>query len=265
MKNKSKELKIAIKAAIKAGKILKKHFEKDVLKEFKEDETIVTIADRESEIIIKKIIGKAFPNHCLIGEESGSNKKVCEYVWHIDPLDGTRNFANGLPIFGVSIALVFNHEIMVGVVYNPVTKSLFYAEKNKGAYLNNKKIFVSEDDEEHAIIAVDPSKNEENTKLRKELLYSFPRTFVRSVRDLGSTAVELSYLARGSFEANIQLGLESYDFAAGALIVLEAGGKITKLDGSEWEFPENNFIASNGVFHDKLVEEIKKQKEKLKI
>lgn len=263
MKNKSKELKIAIKAARKAGKTLAKHFELDVLKEFKEDKSIVTIADRESEEIIKKIIEKNFSNHCILGEESGSNNKVCNYVWHVDPLDGTRNFSNGIPMFAVSIALAHDNQVTVGVIYNPITKSLFYAEKEKGAFLNKKRIFISKDDQDHGIITICPGKKDEDKKFRKELQYYLPGKFIRSIRDLGSTAVELAYVARGGFEANIQLGLDPHDFAAGVLLIQEAGGKITKLDGSEWKFPETRFIASNGVFHDKLVEQVKLQKQKL--
>lgn len=263
MQNKSKELEVAIQAALEAGKILEKYFETEILKEFKEDTSIVTLADRECEDVIKKIISNAFPDHSILGEETGMTEKASDYVWHIDPVDGTRNFANGIPIFAVSIALVQSNEVIVGVVYNPVTKSLFYAEKGKGAYLNDKRIFVSKDDKDHAIITVGPGKKDEDKKLRRELYYSLPATIVRSVRDLGSTSVELAYLARGGIEANIQLGLNTYDFAAAILLVQEAGGKITMHDGSPWAFPEIKFVASNGVFHDLIIEEVKRQKAKL--
>lgn len=262
MENKSPELEIAIKAALEAGKVLEKYFETEILKEYKEDNTPVTKADREAEDIIKKIIFDNFPDHSILGEETGHTKNQGSYTWHVDPLDGTRNFANGIPFFGVSIALVKNNEVLVGVVYNPITRSLFYAEKNKGAFLNDKKIFVSKDDASRSMVSVDPGKKEEEKKLRRELTYALPATF-RSIRDLGSTAVHLAYVARGGLEANIQLGLQTYDFAAGVLLVLEAGGKITNHDGGEWKFPDNHFIASNGIFHNKIVEEVKKQKEKL--
>lgn len=264
MENKSRELEVAILAAQEAGKVLEKYFDTEILKEYKEDNTPVTKADREAEAVIKQIIIENFPDHSLLGEETGHTKKEESYTWHIDPLDGTRNFANGIPFFGVSLALVKDDEVIVGVVYNPITRSLFYAEKNKGAYLNDKKILVSKDDASHSIVTADPGKKEEEKKLRRELYRSLPNTF-RSIRDLGSTAVHLSYVARGSLEANIQLGLQTYDFAAGVLLVLEAGGKVTNHDGSPWHFPENKFIASNGIIHDLLVEELKKQKENLNI
>lgn len=264
MDNKSKELEVAIQAALAAGKILEKYFETEILKDMKEDKSIVTLADRESEEVIKKIILDVFPHHSILGEETGLTKNENHYIWHIDPIDGTRNFANAVPLFAVSIALEAKQELIVGVVYNPSTSSLFYAEKDKGAYLNDQKIFVSKDDASHAMVTVSRGKNSVDEKLFRELLYSLPKQAVSSVRDLGCAALDLVYVARGGLEANIQLGLNTYDFAAGVLILQEAGAKITTLDGSSWKFPDNHFIASNGIFHDLLVKEIQNQINKLK-
>ena len=127
--------------------------------------------------------------------------------------------------------------------------------------MNDKKISVSKDDKNHAIVTASPGKPIEDKQLLWELYYNLPK-IVRSVRNLGCTAMELAYLSRGGTEGYVQLGLNTYDFAAGVLLVQEAGGKITKLDGSPWKFPENKFIASNGVFHDLLVDEVKRQKDK---
>ena len=265
MQNKSKELEVAIKAALEAGKILEKYFETEILKEFKEDKTIVTIADRESEEVIKKMLSDNFPEHSILGEETGMTKNNSGYTWHIDPIDGTRNFANAIPLFAVSLALELNQELLVGVVYNPSTHSFFFAEKGKGAYFNDQRIQVSKDEAIRAMVTVSRSKEPDDEKLFRELLYVLPKGIVSSVRDLGCAALDLVYVARGGLDANIQLGLNTYDFAAGLLILQEAGGKITKLDGTVWYFPDNYFIASNGIFHDVLVEEVKKQKEKLGI
>jgi len=263
MENKSKELEVAIKAALEAGKVLEKYFETEILRDFKEDKSIVTSADRESEEVIKKIILGAFPSHSVFGEETGMTENGGEYVWYVDPVDGTRNFANAFPLFAVSIALARANELIVGVVYNPVTHSLFYAEKGKGAYLKDKKIHVSTDDKDHAIVTTSLSQRSEDKKLSTELLYALPGNVVRTIRNFGVCALELAYLSRGGLEANIQLGLYPHDFAAGTLLVQEAGGKITALDGSPWKFPDNYFIASNGVLHDVLVEEVQKQLKKL--
>lgn len=265
MENKSKELQIAIKAALEAGKILEKYFETEILKDFKEDKSITTLADKESEEVIKKIILETFPTHSIFGEETGMTGSTNDYVWHVDPVDGTRNFSNAIPLFAVSVALVYKNEIIVGVVYNPATRSLFCAEKGKGTYLNGKRMFVSKDDADHAIVTVSPSQRDIDKKLLRELFYSLPKNVVRSVRDFGCIALDLAYVAHGGIEADIQLGLYTYDFAAGVLLVQEAGGKITALDGGSWKFPDNYFIASNGIFHDVLVEEVKKQKTKLNL
>jgi len=264
MENKSKELEVAIKATLEAGKILEKYFETEVLKDFKEDKSIVTSADKESEEIIKKIISEAFPDHSIHGEETGMTGNGNEHVWYVDPVDGTRNFANAFPLFVVSIALARKNELFVGVVYNPVTHSLFYAEKGKGAYLNDKKIHVSTDDRDKAIVTVSPSQRNTDKDFHRELSYFLRKNnIVCSLRNFGCTALEMAYVARGGLEANIQLGLYPYDFAAGVLLVQEAGGKITALDGGPWKFPENYFIVSNGVFHDKLVTEVGRIKNKL--
>src|SRR3989344_4617573 len=239
MENKSEFLKVAIKAALEAGKILEKYFETEILKEFKEDTSIVTLADRESEEVIKKIILNAFPTHSILGEEMGMAGQEKDHVLHVCSVGGPRKFFYGI--------------------------SLFYASKGKGAYLNNKRIFVSKDDKDRAIITVSPGKLDVEKKLFLELFHDLPN-IIRSTRNLGCTALELSYIARSGIEANIQLGWSyTYDFAAGTLLVQEAGGTITMLDGSPWKFPEHHFISSNGVFHNLLVEEVKKQKAKLNI
>ncbi len=265
MENKSPQLSWAIKTAYAAGKILDEYFETDILKEYKSDDSPVTRADRESEELIKKMLSEQFPEYSFFGEEFGMMGEKGDYVWHVDPIDGTKNFSNGIPIFAVSIALEYKGEIIVGVIYNPVTDSMYYAEKNKGAYLNEKKIVVSKDDAMHGIMDVSRGKKEFDEKLFKELMYIFPRNIIKSSRDFGCAALDLAFLSRGAIEVNISSGLSTYDFAAGVILVQEAGGKITTFDGKPWIFPDNQFVASNGVFHDVLVEEVKKQKEKLNI
>src|SRR3989344_5278902 len=242
MQNKSRELEVAIQVALVAGKVLEKYFETELEHLTKEYRTIVTVADRESEEVIKKIILSEFPEHSIFGEETGHTKNKSNFTWHIDPVDGTRNFANGIPLFAVSIALEENGEVIVGVIYSPEIKNaLFYAEKGKGAYQNGKKIFVSKDNEKKGIVTVASFIQEENVKLMRALRNSLPGIVV------GTT----------------QIGFSTYDFAAGTLLVQEAGGKITNLEGKPWKFPENYFIASNGVFHDLLVEEVQKQIKKV--
>src|SRR3989338_7113470 len=140
MIKKSEELKIAIKAAEEAGKIIRNHFNKKISKRLKSGTDYVTNADIECEKKIISIIKKKFPEHNFIGEESGNHNTKSNFAWHIDPIDGTTNFVYGHYELAVSIALEKDNEIIAGVVYNPIINEMFYAEKNKGAYLNNKKI-----------------------------------------------------------------------------------------------------------------------------
>jgi|SRR3989338_4850544 len=265
MENKSKELEVAIEAALQAGKILEKHQETEIERGVKEDKSMVTLADTESEEVIKKIISEKFPDHSIIGEETDAIKGKSSYTWYVDPVDGSRNFAHKIPFFAISIALLHKEDILVGIVYNPATNSLFYAEKGKGAYLNGKKIRVSKADRNKCIVTVAVGRNSSQL-LRRNLLHYLPENVVSSVRDFGCTALDLAYVARGSTEADIKIGFKIYDAASGILLITEAGGVVTGINGDKWKLSdEGSFIASNGVFHDLLVEEVKKQKDKLGI
>src|SRR3989344_513715 len=154
MHEKSPELKTAIQAALKAGEILERHQGTDIVRGIKEDKSMVTLADRESEELIKKIILEKFPSHGIVGEETDSITNASPYVWYIDPIDGSRNFAHSIPFYAVSISLIKGKEIIVGVVYNSASRSLFYAEKGKGAYLNDKPIHISKSDHTKCIVTV---------------------------------------------------------------------------------------------------------------
>jgi len=262
---KSKELETAIKAALEAGKILQKHQETEIERIVKEDKSMVTLADTESEEVIKKIISKNFPEHSVVGEETDAIKTKSPYTWYIDPIDGSRNFAHKIPFFAVSIALLQEEDIIIGVVYNPATNSLFFAEKGKGAFLNGKKIHVSKADRDKCIVTVAVGRNSSQL-LRRNLLHDLPENVVSSVRDFGCTALDLALVARGSIEADIKIGFKTYDAASGILLIMEAGGIVTGLNGEKWKLSdEGSFIASNGVFHNVLVEEVKKQKIKLNL
>ena len=170
MEDKSLELETAIKAALEAGKVLEKYFETEILRETKDDDSIVTQADKECEEIIKKIISGRFPKHSILGEETGMTENGSDCVWHIDPIDGTRNFANGIPLFAISIALVCGKDLKVGVIHNPNLNALFYAEKDKGAYWNHNKMHVSKDDAKHGIVTITSGRKENDLKIRRNLM-----------------------------------------------------------------------------------------------
>ena len=248
-------LAVAISAAKKAGDITLRYFETSVTREVKTDNSFVTAADREAEGAIIGEIKRYFPAHGIIGEESGEKKGASEFQWVIDPLDGTANFVNGIPLFSVSIAVLKDGAPVAGVVYQPIGDSLYAAEKGRGTTWKGTQVRVSDGGTEHAMISFGPGKKE---KERLNRLLSATEQFVKSKRYLGCAALELAYLARGGTEGFICFGLNKWDYAAGVLLVSEAGGKITDFSGVPWHFGDSDyFIASNGVAHDALVSLVK--------
>jgi myo-inositol-1(or 4)-monophosphatase len=222
---------------------------------------LVTEADHASDKAIQDVIKKAFPDHGIISEETAEVISESEYKWIIDPIDGTINFANGIPICCVSIGLEHNGKMLMGAVYNPILKEFFFAEKGKGATLNDKKIRVSNKDD----------------VLRSCLVTGFPYTYLDQpngplqaferlirrgipVRRLGSAAIDLCWVAAGRFDGFYEHQLNAWDSAAGFIIVEEAGGKVTDLNGNAYSPYQPGIIATNGFLHDELVEWVKGNK-----
>ncbi|MEK7208277.1 MAG: inositol monophosphatase [Patescibacteria group bacterium] len=244
-------LAVAVSAAKKAGAITLRYFETSIAREVKEDKSFVTAADREAEAAILKEIKKNFPSHSILSEESGAEKNSSEFEWVIDPLDGTANFLNGIPLFSVSVAALKRGTPVAAVVYQPVGDSLYAAEKGRGTTWRKKRAHVSDGDTEHAMISFGPGKKE---KERLNRIFSAAERFVKSKRYLGSAALELAYLARGGTEGFLCFGLNKWDYAAGVLLVAEAGGKITDFEGKPWLFGgKDYFLASNGRIHEALI------------
>jgi myo-inositol-1(or 4)-monophosphatase len=240
-------IEVAIEAAKKGGEALSKYFDSpDLRHSIKEDATFVTAADTEAEEAIVSVITAAFPQHGILGEEGSDTNPNAEFRWVIDPLDGTKNFANGIPIFAVSIGLLKDEEVVVAVVYNPVTRSLYAAERGKGATYNGAPAHVSEQSADMGVITFGPGQKDKDA-LNKA--FEVSEKFFKSKRYLGCAALDLAYVARGGTEAFICIGLKKWDYAAGALLVTEAGGKITDYRGGAWSMEQNYFIASNGVAH----------------
>jgi len=246
-------LNTAIEAAKKAGERLSHHFEKTLFeREIKDDKSFVTCADRESEDIIVSMIKDAFPEHGIVGEEGTDHNQGAEYRWIIDPLDGTNNFVNGIPIFAISIALTKGGEPVASVIYNPVTHSMYAAEKGGGMFYNGKPARVSDQGADLGLVGFGPG-GKEGKRLLDQAFVASSKHF-KSKRYLGSTALELAYLARGGTEGFFCFGLNTWDYAAGTLLIQEAGGMITDLKGGPWTLDTRYFIASNGVVHDQLVD-----------
>lgn len=246
--------KIAVEAVKESGKILVGEYEifdrQNVMMKSKHE--IVTKMDLLSEeIIIKKII-KNFSTHGIVSEERGEIRGVSDYVWYIDPIDGTTNFSIHNPLWSISLALACENNIILGVVYVPVLGELFTAEVGGGAWLNGRKLVVSEINQGKTINTFCHSSQNKDIKqalsyCRKQKLNGF------DCRQLGSAAVELAYVAAGRVESIFIPGAHSWDIAAGVLLVNEAGGKVTDVNGRPWHLQSNGVIASNGKVHRQIL------------
>lgn len=244
---------IAVSAARKAGGMLRIKFQKalDVSEKGKHD--IVSSADYESEKEIIGIIKKSFPTHSIVAEESGKFQKKSSYVWYIDPLDGTSNFVTGNPYFSVSIALAFKGKVVLGVVYNPILEELYLAEKNKGAYLNGKKLHIYEEGSlKDAILASAYSSKESDIKKGLRTAEKLALNSRKVVINF-SPALDLCNIANGRLDGLIDNGTTPEDHAAGSLIVTEAGGKIRNYSSKVWDVNKIGIIASNKKIYNSII------------
>jgi myo-inositol-1(or 4)-monophosphatase len=215
---------------------------------------LVTEADHASERAIFKVIQDAHPDHFILSEEKGALPTNSNIKWIIDPIDGTINFANGIPICCVSIGVEESGEMLMGAVYNPFMNELFFAEKGKGAFLNNKPIKVSDKDNllTSCLVTGFPYQylDAENGPLQifeKLIRKAIP------VRRLGSAALDLCWTAAGRFDGFYEHKLQAWDSAAGYLIVQEAGGIVTDLKGDKFNPYQPGIIATNGKIHEQLL------------
>lgn len=218
------------------------------------DKDLVTDADRKVEQFIISELKKSYPDFDVLGEESGMSANKSEYCWIIDPIDGTTSFAHGFPQWSVSIGLHRNGEPLLGVVYAPVFDELYYAEAGRGAYCNGVRLTVSKRDKlidsiaTFGIFCVRAGwTEEENMKFASRLA---PQ--LCDIRKCGSAALDFCYIARGIGDAYWELSLMPYDFAAGMLIVTEAGGRVSDLYGGD-EFPQKGIICTNGLIHEQML------------
>lgn len=247
---KSKELRVAIEAARAGGKILMNNFEKQVTAKHKSARELVTAVDIESENKILSILKRDFPDYSVWAEESGQEDNESDYRWIIDPLDGTHNYFFGIPLFGVSIALAKDGKSELGAILLPVFNELFTVERGKGAFLNGKPINVSKRQASESVVNICSSLLQLENKV--ELLNKV-KDLVFNTRFLGSAVVQLSGIACGRIDALIEGNEKLGDYAVGHLLVEEAGGKVSKFDGSSFIPGAPSYLASSGVFHDELV------------
>jgi myo-inositol-1(or 4)-monophosphatase len=242
-------LNTAVSAAKEFGKIFVKNFGKAQHIKIKGNNPhdLVTEIDQKIEQNFRKLIAIKFPDHKVIGEEYGEDNITSEdLVWIIDPIDGTTNYIQGIPFACISIALWKGNTPLVGVVYCPVLNQLFTAQKGKGAFLNGKKISTSKLAKfELAFTAFCWGRN------TKKAAENFPKlvTKLHKIRTFGATALEICFVASGQLDSLISYEAKIWDFAAGAIILQEAGGNITEYEGSELTLKTNSLLATNGKIH----------------
>jgi myo-inositol-1(or 4)-monophosphatase len=249
-------LEAAIEAAEAGGQLLL-DLRGRVKPEPKGPGDVVTRADRAAEALIRQILMAKFPTHHFLGEEGGASSEQTwtpgQLRWIVDPLDGTANYVHGLEFFAVSVALELDGAVLVGVVYAPLLRQRFTALRGGGARLNGETLHVS--DVEHLSRALLVTGFPPKLERRPELLKLFEGYCSRShaVRRLGSAALGLAYVAAGKFDGFYATHLHAWDAAAGVLLVEEAGGNVTKLDGSPFQLFEPDLLATNGKIHDQMI------------
>jgi myo-inositol-1(or 4)-monophosphatase len=251
---------VAIQAALQAGDILRKGFgTKYEISEKAGIQNLVTQYDSKSEKHIIDFILEHFPDHAILAEESGSSSQPqAPVLWVVDPLDGTVNYAHNIPVFTVSIAAAVQQKIVTGVVYQPITQELFVAELGQGSYLNGTRLQVSKTaDFKDAMMATGFPYDVHNNPEKCVDRFSQMTKYGIPIRRLGSAALDLAYVAAGKFDAYWELSLQAWDIAAGKLLVEEAGGTVTKYDGSEHTvFQPAPILATNGLLHEKMIKEL---------
>jgi len=240
--------------AREAGALLMSYFDRQIKIEYKGDADLVTAADRAAEKLIVERLQARWPEHGIVGEEGTRTETGADYRWFVDPLDGTTNFAHGYPVFCVSIALARkDDQLEAGVLYDPTRNELFAAERGHGATLNGKPLLVSKTARlaESILGTGFPShKRHQNPNI-----HFYQQLTLRShgVRRAGSAALDLANVAAGRYDGFWEFNLNSWDTAAGVLIVQESGGVVTRFDGSPFRLDSREVLATNGLIHEEVL------------
>ncbi|MBK8685341.1 MAG: inositol monophosphatase family protein [Chitinophagaceae bacterium] len=249
-------LKNTLLRAVHAGADLLRHYFEGTFEIQSKDSlnNLVTEVDKKAEEAIIDVIRAEFPEHFILSEEAGEMSTGSEYKWIIDPIDGTVNFAHGIPICCISIGLEHNGVMMLGAVFNPFMNELFFAERGKGAFLNNRPLKVSNNDqmESACLVTGFPYRWVE---VHMDPISVFER-FIRMglpVRRLGSAAIDLCWVAAGRFDGFWEYNLNPWDIAAGYLIIEEAGGRISNFNGDPYSVYDKQTLATNGKIHEAML------------
>ena len=250
-------LATAVEIVLRAGDIQMLRRESGFTVDKKGTIDLVTEVDLECERMCRSVLAERFPDHDILAEEFGSSPAAgaaSRYCWVFDPLDGTTNYAHGLPIFCASLALEIDGRAVVGAIYDPTRRELFTAERGVGAFMNGMPLRVSETSVllDALLVTGFPYDVHAQTEDLVALFGAFLGT-ARAVRRLGAAALDLCYVAAGRFEGFWEQHLKPWDVSAGALIVEEAGGRVTGMDGSPFDPAAAHLIASNGHLHDQML------------
>ncbi|MEK4249303.1 inositol monophosphatase family protein [Paenibacillus sp. FSL W7-1287] len=260
---------VAINSAAKAGEWVKTKLGTALkLNQKVSASDLVTEIDKGSERLIRNLISTHFPQHAFLGEEGvepgaeASSKAIAsakdaEYLWIVDPIDGTTNYIHGFPYYCISIALAHKGEVIVGVIYDPSSDELFVAEKGKGAYVHGKRLAVSQEQtlQESLIASGFPPDQSYALPLNLHAIAELAPQ-VRNIRAAGSAALHLAYVAAGRLTGFFEYNLNSWDLAAGSLIIQEAGGTVTDRHGQPYHLEARDVVASNGHIHQPLLQQL---------
>ncbi|MFH2102196.1 MAG: inositol monophosphatase family protein [Chloroflexota bacterium] len=242
--------------ARQAGQILRAGYTGEYRIDYKGVIDLVTEVDHQSEEFLLGEIRQLYPQHGVLAEESGSSGGSDGHIWYIDPLDGTVNFAHGVPIFAVSIAYACNGQVTLAVVHDPLREETFSAERDRGAWLNGRVLQAAMTTELQRSLLVTGFPYDSWSSPRNNLEYfsQFSRC-TQGVRRLGSAALDLCYVAAGRFDGYWELSLKPWDVAAGGLIAEQAGASVTNLDGGpDYLSPPNSILAASPALHPQMLE-----------
>ena len=255
--NLAEYLKIGIEAAENASDYIKTQTKEIIKIDFKGVSDLVTNADIKSEEIIVDKIKKNFPSHKFLTEESGFIFDNSDFCWVIDPIDGTTNFVHGYPFYSVSISLFYEEEPVLGIVKHISSGEIYYATKQNGAFCNNKKIFVSKTKYlSKSLLATGFGYKHEEIWEKNMILHKKLTHLTQGVRRAGSAALDLCHVARGWLDGYWELDLNPWDIGAGIIIVEEAGGLATKVNGEKITLNDKEILSSNGLIHEKIRENL---------
>jgi myo-inositol-1(or 4)-monophosphatase len=247
-------LATAVEAVVRAGNLQIAKFGTNVRVEKKGAIDLVTEVDVEVETMFRAMIAERFPEHDVLAEEMGGGLRGATHCWVFDPLDGTTNFAHGVPIFCASLALEIDGEAVVAAVYDPNRRELFTAEKGVGSWLNGERLRVSTNATvlESMLVTGFPYNVHQDADAFVKV-FAQVLAHARAIRRLGSAAIDISWVAAGRMDGFWEAALKTWDTRAAALILEEAGGKVTGMDGQTWNPTRGDILATNGLIHDEVL------------